>query len=157
MVLLFRISGRPVSSVPFHHGMGLQTIHGIPKPTYRMFEMLHRMGTTRLQVECSTESTVEMAATRSGNQLKLIVYNHQVPRASICDEEVCIQLRGVTSRGVAQIERVDRNSANPRKKWVEMGSPVYPTHEQLAELFNASVPVIDRIESLSSDIEYTLH
>ncbi|WP_054023841.1 GH39 family glycosyl hydrolase [Bacillus sp. FJAT-28004] len=57
------------SSMPFHHGMGLQTIHGIPKPTYRMFEMLNRMGTTRLPVECDAESTVEMAATMSGDRL----------------------------------------------------------------------------------------
>jgi Glycosyl hydrolases family 39 len=62
------------SSVPFHHGMGLQTIHGIPKPTYRMFEMLHRMGKTRLPVKYDAESTVEMAATKSGDRLGWRIY-----------------------------------------------------------------------------------
>jgi xylan 1,4-beta-xylosidase len=31
-------------SVPFHGGFGLMTLHGIPKPTYRAFELAHRLG-----------------------------------------------------------------------------------------------------------------
>src|SRR5205085_8764994 len=31
-------------SVPFHGGFGLLNLHGIPKPTYRAFELLHRIG-----------------------------------------------------------------------------------------------------------------
>lgn len=37
-------------SAPFHGGFGLQTIHGIPKPTYRLFEMLHELGDERIPV-----------------------------------------------------------------------------------------------------------
>lgn len=33
------------SSVPFHGGFGLLTIHGIAKPSYRAFELLHAVGT----------------------------------------------------------------------------------------------------------------
>ena len=32
-------------SVPFHGGFGLLNMHGIAKPAYRAFEMLHRLGT----------------------------------------------------------------------------------------------------------------
>jgi xylan 1,4-beta-xylosidase len=32
---------------PFHGGFGLQTIHGIKKPTYRLFQILHGLGTRR--------------------------------------------------------------------------------------------------------------
>jgi xylan 1,4-beta-xylosidase len=31
-------------AAPFHGGFGLQNIYGIPKPTYRIFEMLHPPG-----------------------------------------------------------------------------------------------------------------
>ena len=31
-------------SVPFHGGFGLLTLHGIPKPTYRTFQLLHDLG-----------------------------------------------------------------------------------------------------------------
>ncbi|WP_040949398.1 GH39 family glycosyl hydrolase [Gorillibacterium massiliense] len=144
------------SSVPFHNGMGLQTIYGTPKPTYRMFEMLHKMGTTRLQVECNVESTVEMAATREADQLKLMVYNHQVPNAVVQDEEVCICVYEATSEKPAFIQRVDRDSANPRKKWEEMGRPAYPNKEQLAQLFEASVPKEEFIQPVSTNDGFEL-
>lgn len=32
-------------SVPFHGGFGLLNLHGIPKPTYRAFQLLHHLGT----------------------------------------------------------------------------------------------------------------
>ena len=32
------------SSIPFHGGFGLLNIYGIPKPSYRAFELLHRLG-----------------------------------------------------------------------------------------------------------------
>jgi len=37
--------------VPFHGGFGLMTLHGIPKPTYRAFELAHRLGDERLLVD----------------------------------------------------------------------------------------------------------
>lgn len=33
-------------SVPFHGGFGLLNLHGIPKPTYRAYELFHRLGPT---------------------------------------------------------------------------------------------------------------
>lgn len=32
----------------FRGGFGLQTIHGIPKPVYRAFELMHELGEERL-------------------------------------------------------------------------------------------------------------
>jgi len=47
-----------VGDTPFHGGFGLQTIHGVPKPTYRLFEMLHSMGIIpTLLVGCTTATT----------------------------------------------------------------------------------------------------
>jgi xylan 1,4-beta-xylosidase len=36
-------------SMPFHGGFGLLNLHGIPKPTYRAFELLHGLGTELLR------------------------------------------------------------------------------------------------------------
>ena len=33
----------------FHGGFGLQTIHGIPKPSYHAYSMLHQLGDTLLE------------------------------------------------------------------------------------------------------------
>ncbi len=37
-------------SAPFHGGFGLLNLHGIPKPTYRAFELLHNIGTEQFLV-----------------------------------------------------------------------------------------------------------
>ncbi len=123
---------------PFHGGFGLQTIHGIPKPTYRVFEMLHQLGNERLAVTCKSDSTVEMLAIRGESQLLLLVYNHNIPGAEIHDETVQITLRGVVPAGPVSISRVDSAHANPKRKWIELGSPEYPARDELAQIENAS-------------------
>lgn len=34
-------------SAPFHGGFWLLSLHGVPKPTYRAFELLHDIGASR--------------------------------------------------------------------------------------------------------------
>jgi xylan 1,4-beta-xylosidase len=65
-------------SVPFHGGFGLLNLHGIPKPTYRAFEMLHRVGDEQLPVEGEHE-TVDAWAVRAGNSLTILLTNHALP------------------------------------------------------------------------------
>jgi len=43
------------SSIPFHGGFGLLTLHGTAKPTYRSIELLHRLGDEVLLVDGSTK------------------------------------------------------------------------------------------------------
>jgi xylan 1,4-beta-xylosidase len=45
-------------SVPFHGGFGLLNIHGVAKPTYRAYELLHALGTEMLPVD-GTHPTVD--------------------------------------------------------------------------------------------------
>ena len=37
-------------SVPFHGGFGILNLHGIAKPSYRAFQLLHRLGTELMEV-----------------------------------------------------------------------------------------------------------
>src|SRR5207244_12389006 len=39
------------SSTPFHGGFGLLNVHGIAKPTYRAFQLLHRLRAKQLLVD----------------------------------------------------------------------------------------------------------
>ena len=50
-------------SVPFHGGFGLLNLHGIAKPTYRAFELLHKLGNERLLVD-GLHETVNAWVTR---------------------------------------------------------------------------------------------
>src|SRR5918999_1133751 len=40
-------------SIPFHGGFGLLSLHGIAKPSYRAFQVLHRLGENSLPVQGS--------------------------------------------------------------------------------------------------------
>ena len=121
-------------AAPFHGGFGLQNIYGIPKPTYRVFQMLHQLGEQRIPVESSAQSTVEVLATRSESELSLLVYNHNIPGAEISTEDVALTLKGVQPNTPLSITRIDSEHANPKQKWIGQGSPHYPSFAQLAEV-----------------------
>ena len=125
-------------AAPFHGGFGLQNVYGIPKPTYRVFEMLHSLGYQRLAVTCGSESTVEMLAVRGVSEITLFVYNHNIPDEAIHAEEVEIKLKDIVPAGLALIRRVDAHNANPKQKWIALGSPEYPGKDKLAEIEKAS-------------------
>jgi xylan 1,4-beta-xylosidase len=130
-------------SAPFHGGFGLQTIHGIPKPTYRVFEMLHRLGNERLRVDSRADSTVEILAVKGEASLALIVYNHNIPGAEIHAEEISITLKGLVPSGPASIARIDAQHANPKQKWIDLGSLEYPDSQELSQIEQASFAIPD--------------
>lgn len=127
------------NSAPFHGGFGLQNIYGIPKPTYRVFELYHHLGDRRLPVSGSDDSMVEVLAARgAGVPLTLLAYNHNTPGRDISAETVTITLKGVPPTTPATITYIDATRVNPKQKWIDLGSPEYPTPAQLAEIDQAS-------------------
>ncbi len=130
-------------SAPFHGGFGLQNIYGIPKPTYRVFEMLHRLGNERVKVDSKADSTVEMLAVKEDAGLRLLVYNHNIPGADIRTEEVAITLKGFVPSVPASIARIDAQNANPKQKWIDLGSPEYPNSKELTQIEQASFVIPD--------------
>jgi xylan 1,4-beta-xylosidase len=124
-------------SVPFHGGFGLMSIHGIPKPTYRAFELLHALGEERLELE-GTHPTVDAWATRRGAALVLLLANHALPRQPIEPESVRIEIEGARHLERAVLRRVDDTHANAVAAWRLMGAPEYPSPGQVEELIEAS-------------------
>lgn len=124
----------------FHHGFGLQTVHGIPKPVYRAFELLHHLGSERYPL-MEEQSTVGMVATtddQHGSGVHVLAYNQQVRTEEVKEETVELVLRNKKATA-AVIIRVDEEHANPRKIWEEMGEPVYPDKVQMDQLYQASL------------------
>ncbi|PKN98283.1 MAG: beta-xylosidase, partial [Chloroflexi bacterium HGW-Chloroflexi-5] len=126
-------------AAPFHGGFGLQNIYGIPKPTYRLFEMLHGLGNERIQVTGGANSTVEILATKDFSELSLLVYNHDIPGSEIHQEDVVIHLAGITDSATATISRIDADHVNPKQKWIDLGSPMYPDQKELDQINQSSV------------------
>jgi xylan 1,4-beta-xylosidase len=111
-------------SVPFHGGFGLLNLHGIPKPVYRTLELLHHLGTERLDVQGAHE-TVDAWVVRSDRRATVLITNHAQPRHTITTELVTVQITNAPAPPIAYVERIDETHANPHRAWVEMGKPTY--------------------------------
>ena len=124
-------------SVPFHGGFGLLNLHGIPKPTYRAFELLHHLGNELLLVDGAHE-TVDAWVVRKGHTLTVLLTNHALPRHSIKTERVQIKLSNAPQKCSAYVERIDETHANARAMWRELGEPEYLSAPEVARLQEAS-------------------
>src|SRR6185503_19811335 len=97
-------------SVPFHGGFGLLTLQGIAKPTYRAFELLHKLGNERLLVD-GLHETVNAWVTRDNASVRALLVNHALPRHSIATARVRVQFANAQEPSVAWVERIDETHA----------------------------------------------
>lgn len=125
------------SSVPFHGGFGLLSIHGIAKPTYRAFELLHRLGNEQLLVD-GLHNTVNAWVVRKEDAVTILLTNHALPQHPIEQETVHLTLTGALEPHSAHVERIDETHANPRRLWETLGKPNYLNESQLEQLHRAS-------------------
>jgi xylan 1,4-beta-xylosidase len=68
-------------SVPFQGGFGLLNIHGIAKPAYRAFQLLHGLGTAMVPVE-GTHETVDAWFVRGEGGAATLMLTNFAPAAS---------------------------------------------------------------------------
>lgn len=130
-------------SMPFHGGFGLLTLHGIPKPTYRAFELLHNIGTQNSLVD-GLHETVDCSVIRNDSSLTVLLTNHTTPGHSIETEHCEIKLSSVPEPTEVHIQRIDADHANPKRLWEEMGQPEYLSEKDVEQLEEASRVVKER-------------
>jgi xylan 1,4-beta-xylosidase len=124
-------------SVPFHGGFGLLNLHGIAKPTYRAFQMLHRLGSERLLVD-GLHETVNAWVTRHHAGITVLLVNHALPRHSITTARVHMHLANAPEPRGVWLERVDDDHANAKGRWQALGAPEYLDARALEHLHEAS-------------------
>ena len=91
-------------SVPFQGGFGLLNLHGIAKPAYRAFQLLHGLGTELMEVD-GTHATVDAWVIRNERDAATVVMtNLAMPRHPIQTELVNLRL----SDAPAAAHRLDR-------------------------------------------------
>jgi xylan 1,4-beta-xylosidase len=127
-------------SVPFHGGFGLLNLQGIPKPTYRAFELLHNLGTEQLLVD-GLHETVDCSVIRNNSGLTVLLTNHTTPGHSIEIERIEVRLDNAREPVASYIQRIDAEHANPESVWQEMGQPEYPAKKDVEQLQQASALV----------------
>ena len=124
-------------SVPFQGGFGLMNIHGIAKPAYRTYQMLHALGTELMPVH-GTHETVDAWLVRDGSSATVVLNNFALPKHPIATQTVRFTLHGASEVTSATIQRIDLEHANAKRRWQQMGEPNYLSAKQLAELHEAS-------------------
>jgi xylan 1,4-beta-xylosidase len=124
-------------STPFHGGFGLLTLHGIPKPTYRAFELLHRLGNEQLPVEGAHE-TVDAWAVCGGDRLMILLTNHALPRQPIAARQVVVVIGAAPAPRGVKLERIDADHANAKAEWRRRGCPQYLRRADVEQLEEAS-------------------
>jgi xylan 1,4-beta-xylosidase len=144
-------------SVPFQGGFGLLNIHGIAKPAYRAFQLLHELGTQMLPVEGNHE-TVDAWFVCGDRRSTLMLTNFALPCHPIKTERVCFALKSTTSTTMASIQRIDLEHANAKRHWQQMGMPEYLSAATVDELKNLSqlqsepLPIEEKTGTLSIEV-----
>ena len=123
--------------MPFHGGFGLLNLHGVPKPVYRAFELLHNLGNCLYPVQGSHD-TVDVRVSGGDHCVTVFATNYAMPRHEIATESVRIRLAGAPRPVSALLSRIDDDHANPRRAWQDMGEPDYPSPRQVEALHAAS-------------------
>jgi xylan 1,4-beta-xylosidase len=130
-------------SVPFHGGFGLLNLHGIPKPTYRAFELLQQLG-DRYSLVDGLHETVDCSVVQKESSVTVLLTNHTTPGHSIETEEVNVRLDNAPEPFAARIQRVDEDHANPKRVWQEMGQPEYLSFRDVERLEEVSQVVNEK-------------
>jgi xylan 1,4-beta-xylosidase len=150
-------------SEPFHGGFGLLNLYGVPKPTYRAFELLHRLGTTRLPVEGRHE-TVDAWAVRGDEGLTVLLTNHALPRQPIGKVPVRIEIANAPTPAGARLERIDEDHANAKKAWERIAAAGYGSEHELvtqarvaSELMPEAVAYAFEGETVRAEFEIPPH
>ena len=66
-----------LDSTPFHDGYGMLTVGGIPKPVFRAFQLMHRLGNYSMDIQWETVNNSEVVAfvfTQKSNSTIQVMY-----------------------------------------------------------------------------------
>jgi xylan 1,4-beta-xylosidase len=97
------------------------TIHGIPKPSYRAFELLHQLG-ERIHSVQGSHPTVDVFVTSSTSGARILFVNSQLPRHPVETETVRLKVDGMRPAR-ATVQRIDSAHANAKPVWKKMEEP----------------------------------
>ena len=118
---------------PFYGGFGLVAAGDIPKPAFNAFKVLHFLGDERIQVN----SDSALVTRRKDGALVIALWNLVAPEASDPAKTVTLEVKSAKAK-TASIWRVDRQHGDVRVAYEDMGSPLYPTGDQLVKLRKAA-------------------
>ena len=119
-----------VVKTPFYGGYGLIAEGNIPKPAFDAFALLHGLGTQRI----ANPADDVLVTKADDGSLVLALWNQEEPKQIVPAKDIELKFSGIASDAVARVERVDAQHGDTYAEWQKMGSPRYPTKQQVAAL-----------------------
>jgi xylan 1,4-beta-xylosidase len=119
---------------PFVGMFGLRAEGGINKPSFYDFALMHQLGNQRL----ANESKNVLVTRRQNGDLAIAAWNLVDPDKQGGPTSMDLTISHVRPDAEVSIQRVDDDHGNPLKKFAALGSPLYPTPEQVKEMNTAS-------------------
>ncbi|HEV2211630.1 MAG TPA: glycosyl hydrolase family 39 [Verrucomicrobiae bacterium] len=117
-----------VVKTPFYGGFGLIAAGGIPKPAFNAFQLLHRLGTERLDLQ--SDSALLTRTPRGA--LVLALWNYAPPDQPGATKHFVLNCRHTNAR--VRLTRLDATHGDFHATYQAMQSPQYPTAAQIANL-----------------------
>ena|ERR1700722_4681730 len=119
-----------VVKTPFYGGFGLRAVGGIPKPSFNAFALLHQLGDRRF----GAEAPQALLTHRKDGALVMALWNYR--EVGVQDSQVrrvSLTFAHGTVRA-ARVQVLDAEHGNFARAYQRLGSPRYPTRQQLTEL-----------------------
>jgi xylan 1,4-beta-xylosidase len=121
---------------------GLLNVYGIPKPSYRAFQLMHQTGKDLLSVYPSffASATVGVFAVQSPTNVSVFIVNWNVKKLPIQPETVEVVVNNLPNASTtsAKLFRIDEQHTFTQPLWIKMGSPRYLSPKQVQLLKDAS-------------------
>lgn len=142
----------------FHGGFGLQTIHGIPKPSFYGLKMLAQAGDERYVLgDEATDGEIGIAAFRDKGKRQVLLFRQKMKQLDLQKEraEVSVELDHAP-KGVF-LQRIDEEHCNPLKVWEEMGSPADLNPAEVNEIIEKSAMTAEELPYIYEDGKVSFH
>jgi xylan 1,4-beta-xylosidase len=122
-----------VVKTPFYGGYGLMAERNLPKPAFRAFELLHRLGEQRL----NSASENALVTQRPDRSIVVALWNYAEPGKTVPPKTFHLELRGIHARGYL-MQFVDPEHGSSLYEWKRIGSPISPTPLQILQIQRAT-------------------
>lgn len=122
-----------VLRTPFYGGFGLIAERGIPKAAFRAFELLHRLGSERL----NSASDDSLITKRPDGAFIIALWNYSEPGETGQPKTIYLHLTN-GHKPKYSLQSVGPGIGSPFEEWERMGRPAFPTQPQIARLMQAS-------------------
>lgn len=163
-----------MDSQPWHNGYGIMNVNGVPKPIYRMFEMLRALPAAAVPVTAQAADALDSIVQRVGSvsagtvdavvavdasmhpliHVTALLNNFDIYNApGMANKTVTITFvnvpAGATFPASAVLNRIDSTHANAVATWNAKGSPLYCSPTEIAAELAAS-QLVDEAVALTA-------